>query len=82
MSGRSVVKIDIPWGGVLAYTRGQMIDNEVVEANGWQDYVAGEGTKEGREVRADVSGLDVSAFETSKSSTSSRSAKTTTEQEG
>jgi hypothetical protein len=49
--GRSVVKTDIPWGGVLAYTRGQTLDSDLVEQHGWQDYVVGENTKEGREIK-------------------------------
>lgn len=69
--GRSIVKQDIPWGGVKAYTRGQYIEDEAVEAHGLHDYVVGENTKEGREIKAAVSGRPVSDFET----TTTRSAK-------
>lgn len=81
---RSVVKTDIPWGGVLAHTRGQVVENDVVEANDWQDYVVGENTKEAREIKAEVSGRDISDFEpeTSSSRSSSRASAKSTEQEG
>ena len=55
---------DIPWGGVLAYTRGQTIPESIVNEHGWQDYVSGAGTKAAAEVQADVSGRDVSDFQT------------------
>jgi hypothetical protein len=80
---RSVVKQDIPWGGVLVHTRGQVVENDVVEAQGWQDYVVGENTKEAREIKAEVSGRDVSDFEPeSTSSRSSSRASAKNEQEG
>lgn len=85
--GAFIAKQDIPWGGVNAYTRGQRIEADVVEAQGWQDFVAGENTKEGRQIKADVSGRPVSDFETT--GTPARSAKspgsdsaTGTEQKG
>jgi hypothetical protein len=39
-------------GTVLAYTVGQTISREVVEANDWQDYVAGPATKAAKEAVA------------------------------
>jgi hypothetical protein len=83
---RFVVKENIPVGGVLAFTRGQVItDTDVVERNGWQDFVVNDGTKEAREIKAEVSGRDVSDFETSSGTTTTTSrtaAKSTTTQEG
>ncbi|HEX2550889.1 MAG TPA: hypothetical protein VHK64_04785 [Nocardioidaceae bacterium] len=62
---RFVVKENIPVAGVWAYTRGQVItDADAIERNGWQDYVVGEDTKEAREIKADITGRDVSDFDT------------------
>lgn len=79
-----IAKSDIPWGGVLAFTRGQIVPAEAVETHGLQDYVVGENTKEGRQLKADVSGQPLSTFEASSGTTStSRAAgKSTTTQEG
>lgn len=82
---RFVVKENIPVGGVLAFTRGQVItDADVVERNGWQDFVVGDGTKEAREIKAEMSGQPVGDFETSSGTTSTgrAAAKPTTTQEG
>lgn len=54
--GAYVAKQDIPWGGVNAYTRGQRVEADAVKANGWEDYVVGEGTKEARAIHADITG--------------------------
>jgi hypothetical protein len=59
-----VVVEDIPFGGVLAYTRGQTITEQAVNDNGWQDYVAAQGTKAAAEVQAAITGRDVSEFQT------------------
>jgi hypothetical protein len=37
---------------------------DAVEDNGWQDYVVGENTKEAREIKAEITGRDISDFET------------------
>jgi len=58
-----IAKSDIPWGGVLAYTRGQRVEADAVEANGWQDYVVGENTKETRQIKADITGRPVEDFQ-------------------
>jgi hypothetical protein len=78
-----VVTENIPFGGVLAYTRGQTITEQAVNDNGWQDYVAAAGTKAAAEVQAELTGRDVAEFTTTRSakSTSSDSAGTT-EQKG
>lgn len=62
--GAYVAKEDIPWGGVLAYTRGQRVEADAVEEHGLQGYVVGENTKEAREIKAEVSGRDIADFET------------------
>lgn len=64
--GNLIAKTDIPWGGVNAYTRGQNVSPEAVEANGWQDLVVGENTKEAREIKAGLTGRPVADFETTK----------------
>lgn len=84
--GAFIAKENIPWGGVLAYARGQRVEADVVDANGWQDLVAGENTKEGREIKADVSGRPVSDFEMTSIARSAKSSSsdsaTGTEQKG
>jgi hypothetical protein len=78
-----VAKENIPWGGVLAYTRGQFVDADAVKANGWEDLVVAENSKEAREIKAEVSGRDVSDFEPeSTTKSSSRTSATTTGQKG
>lgn len=62
-----VVVQDIPHGGVLAYTRGQTIAEQAVEDNGWHDHVAAAGTKAAAEVQAEITGRDVSEFQTTAS---------------
>jgi hypothetical protein len=53
---RYVAKNDIPAGGVLAYTRGQYVEADAVKANGWEDLVVGENTREARQIHADITG--------------------------
>ncbi len=59
-----VVVQDIAHGGVLAYTRGQTITEQAVKDNGWDDHVAAAGTKAAAEVQAEITGRDVSEFQT------------------
>ena len=49
-----VVIEDIPFnnGTVYAYRAGDSISRDVVEANGWQDYVAGPATKAAKQAVA------------------------------
>jgi hypothetical protein len=54
-----IAKENIPVGGVLAYTRGQKVDAEAVKANGWEDHVVGENTKEAKQIIADITGQPV-----------------------
>jgi hypothetical protein len=75
-----IAKSDIPVGGVLAYTRGQKVDAEAVKANGWEDYVVGENTKEARAIIAEITGQ--SEPEPDKTPTVSRPAASSTTREG
>lgn len=83
---RFVVKENIPVGGVWAATRGQTLDSDHVEANGWQDYVVGENTREARDIKAEITGRDAADFDTkasgSSSSSSRAAAQTSSEQKG
>lgn len=76
-----IAKSDIPWGGVLAYSRGQHVEADVVKEHGWEDLVAGDNTKEAREIKAEVSGRPVSDFETT-TTTGRAAAKSNPSQEG
>lgn len=46
-----IVTSDIPFGSVYAYRRGDTIEDDAVEQNKWQDYVANPGTKAAREAQ-------------------------------
>lgn len=74
-----VAKNDIPWGGVLAYTRGQRVEADAVKANGWEDYVVGETTKEAKQIIAEITGQPV---EDPDPKTTSRPAASSTTREG
>lgn len=76
-----VVKSDIPFGSALAYTRGQTITADAVEANGWQDYVVSANTKEARQIMAEVTGEPADDGDSARQSAKA-SAKTSTEQKG
>lgn len=58
MSDDLVVTQDIPFnnGTVYAYRAGDRISREVVEANEWQDYVAGPSTKAAKAAVAEATG--------------------------
>lgn len=74
--GQKLVKQDIRTAsGVLAYTRGMVIEDDAVTANGWQDHVVGRDTQEARAVLADITG-DV--VEEPKPTRTARSAGTST----
>jgi hypothetical protein len=75
--GAFIAKDNIPVGGVLAYTRGQRVEADAVKANGWDDLVVGENTKEARAIVADITGRPGE-----ESTMASRSAASTTEQKG
>lgn len=53
---RYVARENIPAGGVWAYTRGQAVEADAVKANGWEEYVVGENTKEARRIHAEILG--------------------------
>jgi hypothetical protein len=79
---RYVAKEDIPVtpGGVLAYTRGQTVEADAVEAHPeWKDFVVTQGSKEARQIQADITGRPVEDFDTK--TTGSRPAATTSTKE-
>ncbi len=62
--GAFIARENIPVGGVLAYTRGQRVESDAVKANGWEDLVVGDNTKEAAAIKAELTGRDPSDFET------------------
>jgi hypothetical protein len=78
---RMIAKENIPAGGVLAYTRGQYVEADAVKANGWEDLVIGENTKEARAIYAEITGDPVDEPEPARpaAQTTSRPAANTTE---
>jgi Tfp pilus assembly major pilin PilA len=62
--GDFIAKENIPVGEALAYSRGQRVAADAVKANGWDDLVVGEGTKEARQIQAEITGQPVEDFET------------------
>jgi hypothetical protein len=52
--GRKFVIADIPFGSVYAYRRGDTIEDDAVEANGWQDYVSTPTSKEAKQIREEL----------------------------
>ena len=78
--GAFIAKADIPLGEVLAYTRGQRVTADAVKANGWDDLVVGENTKEAREIHAEITGRP--AEDSTTRTTSRSSAATSNQQEG
>jgi hypothetical protein len=73
--GNVIAKQDIPWGGVTAYTRGQRVEADAVKENGWEDLVVAEGSKEARQIHAEITGQPVDEAD-SKPTTSRAAAKT------
>lgn len=79
---RYIARDDIPFGNVLAYTKGQRVEADAVEAHPeWRDLVVGENTKEARQTLADVTGQPLADNDTTTTS-SRRAAATTEKQEG
>jgi hypothetical protein len=76
--GAFVAKENIALGEALAYTRGQRVEADAVKANGWEDLVVGENTKEARAIAAEITGQPAEESTT----TTGRSAASTTEQKG
>ena len=54
--GAFVAKENIALGEALAYTRGQRVEADAVKANGWEDLVVGENTKEARAITVEITG--------------------------
>jgi hypothetical protein len=48
-----------PGRGVIAHAKGDRVSAERVKANGWEDQVVAAGSREGRQVLADVTGEPV-----------------------
>lgn len=80
--GAYIARENIAVGEALAYTRGQRVEADAVKANGWDDLVVGEGTKEAREIAAEVTGRPAEDFDTKATSSRSGAASTGTEQKG
>lgn len=59
-----IAKQNIGVGEALAYTRGQRVEADAVKANGWEDLVVGEDTKEARDIKAELTGRDPGDFDT------------------
>jgi hypothetical protein len=57
--GAYIARENIAAGEALAYTRGQRVEAGAVKANGWEDLVVGEGTKDARAIQADITGNPV-----------------------
>jgi hypothetical protein len=66
--GAFIATSNIAVGEALAYSRGQRVEADAVAANGWEELVVGENTKEAREIKAELTGRPAADFET-KSST-------------
>lgn len=62
--GAFIAREDIAIGEVKAYTRGQRVDADAVKANGWEDLVVGEDTKEARDIKAELTGRHPGDFDT------------------
>lgn len=78
---RYIARDNIPFGGVLAYTKGQRVEADALEAHPeWRDLVVGEGAKEARQIMADVTGETLADSDTP--TTNRRAAATTEKQEG
>jgi hypothetical protein len=70
--GAYIAKDNIAVGEAYAYTRGQRVEADAVETNGWQDLVVGENTKEAREIKAELTGRDPADFDTKSSAPAAR----------
>lgn len=71
-----LAKTNIALGEALAYTRGQRVEADAVKANGWQDLVVGENTKEAAEIKAELTGGDPGDFTSTSAPASKPAAKT------
>lgn len=78
---RYIARENIPFGGVLAYTKGQRVEPDAVKANGWEDFVVGDGTKEARQILAEITGEPLADSDADRT-TSRRAAATSESKEG
>lgn len=74
--GAYIARQNIAVGEALAYTRGQRVEADAVKANGWEDLVVGENTKEAAAIHAEFTGQPV---EDTKPSAPAKPAATTKE---
>lgn len=72
--GAYIARQNIAVGEALAYTRGQRVEADAVEANGWKDLVVGENSKEARDIQAEITGRDPADFDTKTSAPATRAA--------
>jgi len=77
---RLIAKEDILLGGVLAYSRGQAVPEQVVADNDLQGSVAGDGTKEVAQIWADITGQPAESFGATTTTTGRAAAKSTTQE--
>jgi hypothetical protein len=49
---------------VTAYTRGQRVDADAVKAHGWEDLVVAEGSKDARQIHAEITGQPLDEADT------------------
>ena len=63
--GAYIARENIAVGEALAYTRGQRVEADAVKANGWEDLVVGENTKEAAAIHAEITGQPVDDTKTS-----------------
>jgi hypothetical protein len=77
--GAYIARQNIAVGEALAYTRGQRVEADAVKDNGWEDLVAGDGTKEAREILAEVTGREITDFDSKTSQAATRAAAKTQE---
>jgi Tfp pilus assembly major pilin PilA len=73
--GAYIARENIAVGEALAYTRGQRVESDAVQANHWEDLVVGEGTKEAKAIHADITGQPVDEPDTKTSAPAKPAAK-------
>lgn len=62
--GGYIAKQDIAIGEALAYSRGQRVEGDAVKANGWDDHVVPDGSKEAAAILAEITGRPAEDFDT------------------
>lgn len=67
--GAYIATQNIAVGEALAYSRGQRVEADAVKANGWEDLVVADGSREAAEILAGITGRPAADFETKTSAT-------------